>query len=446
MYKNKYFGTDGIRGLVGGSLINIEFAFRLGFAAGLVFADRYNNCNKAVIITRDTRSSSSMLESAIQTGFLASGVDVFIADSYPMPTSSASFLVKSLNVLAGVVVSASHNPYHYNGFKFFSHDGFKLSEEVEIEIERRIDECKLDISYANKFGQSRLLKTSVNQYIRFCQDSFPDNLSLRGLRIVVDAANGSAYKIAPTVFKNLGAEVYSIGVDPDGFNINDGVGSLSTELLSDTVVKNKADLGIALDGDSDRVKILDSKGTEFAGDELLYVIIKDRLLFNRVEGVVGTCMTNYGFELQMRKLGIGFDRANVGDRSVTEQLNKRGWLYGGENSGHIVCLDYHTTGDGIIAALQVLAAIVRSQENLSSILSDLHMYSQKIINIPWDTTLSWEDNNSLKSIFEVVKKELDGRGRILIRKSGTEPVLRVMVEAEQMVLVEESISKIISCI
>ncbi|MBW0454174.1 MAG: phosphoglucosamine mutase [Candidatus Kinetoplastibacterium crithidii] len=446
MYKNKYFGTDGIRGLVGGSLINIEFAFRLGFAAGIVFADRYNNCNKAVVITKDTRSSSSMLESAIQTGFLASGLDVFVADSHPMPTSSASFLVKSLNLLAGVVVSASHNPYHYNGFKFFSYDGFKLSEEIEIEIERRIDECAPNFNQANKFGQLRFLKNSVNQYIRFCQASFPDNLSLRGLKIVVDAANGSAYRIAPVVFENLGAEVHSIGVSPDGFNINDGVGSLSTQLLSDTVIKNKADLGIALDGDSDRVKILDSKGTEFAGDELLYAIIKDRLLFNRVEGVVGTCMTNYGFELQMRKLGIGFARANVGDRSITEQLNKRGWLYGGENSGHIICLDCHNTGDGIIAALQVLAAIVRSQENLSNMLSDLCMYSQKIINIPWDTTLDWEDKSSLKSIFEVVQKELDGRGRILIRKSGTEPVLRVMVEAEKMSIVEESISKIITCI
>ncbi|AGF46704.1 phosphoglucosamine mutase [Candidatus Kinetoplastibacterium desouzaii TCC079E] len=445
MRSKNYFGTDGIRGLVGTLPINIDFAFKLGFATGTVFIERYGySKNKTIVIGRDTRISGCMLQSAVVSGLLASGVNVLNASIDPMPTSSIAFLVKDLDALGGVVVSASHNPYYYNGFKFFDSSGFKLSEDIELEIEERINH---NICYdGSNFGQFIFANDSEDSYINFCKKTFPGELTLSGLKIALDTANGAAYKIAPRVFQELGAEIYSIGITPNGLNINDGVGSLSTELLLKSIKENKCHLGIALDGDADRIIIIDSLGNQFNGDELLYIIIKDHMLFNKIDGVVGTHMTNYGFEFQMGKLGIPFCRSDVGDRFVSEELRKRGWLYGGENSGHLLCLGFHSTGDGIVAALQVLAAIVRSGHDISYLLKDLNMYVQKIVNIPWDSSCNWDDNSSMKEAFSFVKQKLLGRGRVLIRKSGTEPVMRLMVEAEDSCVVDHYINTIISSI
>lgn len=376
----KYFGTDGIRGEVGGELINAAFALRLGYAAGRVLSKNHQGGGRPIVlIGKDTRVSGYMLESALEAGLSAAGIDVFLAG--PIPTPAVAYLTRALRLTAGVVISASHNPYDDNGIKFFSGQGTKLPDEVEEEIERAIDE-PIGCVHSESIGRARRIDDAAGRYIEFCKSTFPNELDLKGLKIVVDGAHGAAYNIAPYVFRELGAEVIEIGCHPDGFNINQDVGALYPDKLAATVCARGADYGIALDGDADRIQMVDADGRIYNGDELLYAIILERLSQGQVKGVAGTLMTNYGFEKQMAALGIPFERAKVGDRYVLEALKKNGWLYGGEGSGHLLCLDHHTTGDGIIAGLQVLKGLVRSGKTLSEWISDLKMYPQVMINVP----------------------------------------------------------------
>ncbi len=444
MNKRVYFGTDGIRGQVGGPIINPEFVLRLGYAAGSVFAGQYSKYDKPkVIIGNDTRISGYMLESALESGLLAAGVDVLLAG--PIPTPAIAYLTRALGLSAGIMVSASHNPYNDNGLKFFSSLGIKLPIATEISIEL---ELKRPLRCVNlqHIGRVHRIENAQRQYMEFCMSTFPKKLDLQGLKIVIDTAHGAAYDIAPCIFRELGAEVYTIGAEPNGFNINQDVGSLFMEALAKKVQLIGADLGIALDGDADRVQMVDRDGRLFNGDELLYAIIRERLEHSRIEGVVGTIMTNYGFELQMQKLGIDFERTDVGDRYIIERMKKRGWLYGGESSGHLICLDCHTTGDGIIAALQVLVALCRSKLSLSEWLDDLLMYPQKIVNIPWRNNRDWRSHTELVNIRKIIEDDLAGRGRVLIRNSGTEEKLRVMVEAENSELAFSCAERLISCV
>lgn len=444
---SKYFGTDGIRGIVGSCNMNHDFLFRVGYAAGIFFSKKINKNKECfVAIGMDTRSSGPMLSSAVKTGLLASGVNIFDICLDAIPTPAIAHLVKHLNADGGIVVSASHNPYNYNGVKFFSSSGTKLSEEDESNIEMYIDK-PATYKDSKKFGKIDFIRNACDVYLEFCKNTFLNDVDLSEFKIVIDCANGSAYRIAPRLFSDLGASVFTIGSKPDGFNINDNIGSSFPELLIKEVKRTKSDLGIAFDGDADRVQMVDHKGNIFNGDELLYIIIKDRLRSGAIKGVVGTHMTNYGFELAMSKLGIEFDRTNIGDRCVYEQMCKRGWTYGGESSGHLLCLDRHTTGDGIVAALQVLSAMVNYKtKRLSSLLKDIHMYPQVITNINWDTRQDWQDCSNLVNIFNRAKDLLSGNGRVLIRKSGTEPVLRIMVEAKSIGIAKKYSQDIISSI
>jgi len=352
MNQRKYFGTDGIRGHVGGPTINAEFALRLGYAAGRVLAKMQPGTGRpTVVIGKDTRISGYMLESALEAGLSAAGIDVLLAG--PVPTPAVAYLARTLRLSAGIVISASHNPYHDNGIKFFSGNGMKLPDEVEAEIEARLGE-PLQCVDSEHLGRARRIDDAAGRYIEFCKSAFPNDLALSGLTIVVDAAHGAAYHIAPHVFRELGAEVIAVGCQPDGFNINEGVGATHPEHLVEQVRKQGADLGVALDGDADRLQMVDADGRLYNGDELLYVIVRDRMLSREVEGVVGTLMTNFGLERRLQELGVPFARANVGDRYVLEMMLQKGWMLGGESSGHLLCLEQHTTGDGIIAALQVL--------------------------------------------------------------------------------------------
>jgi phosphoglucosamine mutase len=442
MSTRKYFGTDGIRGEVGGSTINAEFALRLGYAAGRVLARQHSPVRgrPTVVIGKDTRVSGYMLESALEAGLAAAGIDVLLAG--PLPTPAIAYLTRTLRLVAGIVISASHNPYQDNGIKFFSAHGMKLPDEIELEIEAAIDE-PLGCVSSEALGRARRIDDAPGRYIEFCKSTFPNELDLSGMTIVVDAAHGAAYHIAPHVFRELGAEVFAIGCQPDGLNINAGVGAMHPEALVAEVQARGADVGIALDGDADRLQMVDKTGRLYNGDELLYAIIRDRMTRGRVEGVVGTLMTNFGFEKQMQALGVDFARANVGDRYVLETMQKRGWLYGGESSGHLLCLDCHTTGDGIIAALQVLTAIRRSGKELASLVSELKMYPQKMVNVPLTAGVQWQTHPGLTLAKEQVEKQLNGRGRVLIRASGTEPKLRLMVEAEEVALAEEGVRHLV---
>jgi phosphoglucosamine mutase len=442
MSTRKYFGTDGIRGEVGGSTINAEFALRLGYAAGRVLARQHppGRGRPTVVIGKDTRVSGYMLESALEAGLAAAGIDVLLAG--PLPTPAIAYLTRTLRLVAGIVISASHNPYQDNGIKFFSAHGMKLPDEIELEIEAAIDE-PLGCVSSEALGRARRIDDAPGRYIEFCKSTFPNELDLSGMTIVVDAAHGAAYHIAPHVFRELGAEVFAIGCQPDGLNINAGVGAMHPEALVAEVQARGADVGIALDGDADRLQMVDSTGRLYNGDELLYAIIRDRMTKGTVEGVVGTLMTNFGFEKQMQSLGVDFARANVGDRYVLEAMQKRGWLYGGESSGHLLCLDCHTTGDGIIAALQVLTAIRRSGKQLASLVSELKMYPQKMVNVPLSAGVQWQTHPGLALAKEHVEKKLNGRGRVLIRASGTEPKLRLMVEAEEAALAEEGVRHLV---
>jgi phosphoglucosamine mutase len=424
----KYFGTDGVRGKVGVTPITPDFVMRLGYAAGKVLAARKLKGDRpAVLIGKDTRVSGYMLESALEAGLSAAGVDVLLVG--PMPTPAVAYLTRALRLAAGVVISASHNPYDDNGIKFFSEDGAKLPDAAEEAIEAELGRPLQCMSSA-KIGKARRIEDAAGRYIEFCKSTFPSHLNLRGLRIAVDCANGAAYHIAPHVFHELGADVIPVGVNPDGFNINDKVGATSPQQLQDTVVRKKADLGIALDGDADRVVMVDSAGKLYDGDQLLYLIARHRHGLGELKGgVVGTQMSNIGLELAFAKLKIPFVRAKVGDRYVLELLQARGWQLGGENSGHIVSLDKHTTGDGIVSALLVLRALTESRTTLAKA-ATLPLYPQVMINVAMKQSFDFGAHRGVKKAIADAERALNGTGRVLLRASGTEPVLRVMVEAK----------------
>jgi phosphoglucosamine mutase len=436
----KYFGTDGIRGLVGVAPITPEFVMRLGYAAGSVLAKgNVASSRPTVLIGKDTRISGYMLEAALEAGFAAAGVDVMLAG--PMPTPAIAYLVRALRLQAGVVISASHNPFQDNGIKFFSAHGTKLPDAVEHEIEEAIDQPMGCVSSEN-LGRASRLRDAQGRYIEFCKSTFPNELDLRGLKIVVDCAHGAAYEIAPHVFHELGAEVIAIGNKPDGFNINAGFGATAPKALSAAVIENKADLGIALDGDADRLIMCDAQGRLYNGDELLYVMVRDRMAVGPVDGAVGTLMTNMALEVAFKELGIGFARSKVGDRYVLEVMQERGWLFGGEGSGHLLALDKHTTGDGIVSSLQVLSALKRSNKTLAECCSELTLYPQTLINLKVAPGFDWSKNAEMVAEKDIVERELGDAGRVLIRASGTEPLIRVMVEAKSAQLAESMAKRI----
>lgn len=430
--KRKYFGTDGVRGRAGQDPITPDFVMRLGMAAGKVLL---KNDQGRVIIGKDTRLSGYMLEAALESGFSAAGVSTVLLG--PMPTPAVSYLTKAFRADLGVVISASHNPYYDNGIKFFSKEGTKLPDEVELAIEEALDH-EISCAEPSRFGRAFRQDDAPGRYIEFCKSTFDTHLSLEGLTIVLDCAHGATYHVAPLVFKELGANIHCIGTSPNGININDGVGSTHIEALVERVLATKADLGIAFDGDGDRVMMVDKHGHVLDGDALLYIIACDRKERGRLGGgVVGTLMSNLGFELALKRAGIEFCRSNVGDRYVMEELLKRNWRLGGENSGHIICLDYTSTGDGIVSALQVLKAAIRTGKSLSELVSDLVMFPQELINIRLNNNTVFDalSDEKVKQEVKAVESELADKGRVLLRKSGTEPLIRVMVEGEARDLV-----------
>ncbi len=420
-----HFGTDGIRGTVGTAPITPDFMLRLGHAVGQVL--RRAGRRPAVLIGKDTRISGYMIESALEAGFASAGVDVVLTG--PLPTPGVAYLTRALRLDLGVVISASHNPFDDNGVKFFSARGEKLPDAWESDVEAALEhECRW-VSSA-ELGRARRLDDASGRYVEFCKSTYSNELSLRGLSIVVDGAHGAAYHVAPDVFHELGAEITTIGCRPDGFNINAGFGATAPQALIDAVRAGGADYGIALDGDGDRVQIVDRAGRLFNGDELLYVLAADRLSQGlAVPGVVGTLMTNLGVELALRRLGIDVVRTSVGDRYVLAELVRRGWQLGGEGSGHLLALDKHTTGDGIVSALMVLQAAVRSGRWLADLLCDVSLYAQTLINVRLAPGADWEASGKLAERRAQIDRELGEGGRVLIRPSGTEPVVRVMVEA-----------------
>jgi phosphoglucosamine mutase len=437
----KYFGTDGVRGTVGQSPMTPDFVLRLGYAAGKVLAGKLSGSDghPAVLIGKDTRISGYMIEAALEAGCSAAGVDVLLCG--PLPTPGVAYLTRALRLSAGVVISASHNPYGDNGIKFFSRDGFKLPDSVEAEIERMLEQ-PVGCNESAKLGRARRVDDAQGRYIEFCKSTFPGELDLAGLKIVVDCAHGAAYDVAPQVFHELGAEVVSIGVNPDGFNINDAFGATSTGNLVKEIKKQSADLGIALDGDADRVVMVDAGGKAYDGDQILYVIVKHRAANARIAGVAGTLMTNLAFEQALAGLNVPFARARVGDRYVLELLRERKWLLGGENSGHLICLDKHTTGDGIVSALQVLTAVRESGKTLAELTADLAMYPQVLLNVAVPKGFDWQKHQAIADAQARAERSLNGRGRVLLRPSGTEPVLRVMVEGEPREAIESAAKSI----
>jgi phosphoglucosamine mutase len=425
----QYFGTDGIRGTVGQSPITADFVLRLAHAVGRVL--KRSEARPTVLIGKDTRISGYMLESALESGFNSAGVDVVLLG--PLPTPGVAYLTRAQRASLGVVISASHNPFDDNGIKFFSAQGTKLSDEWEQDVESVLAMDPVWVDSAN-LGRSRRLEDAAGRYIEFCKSTFANNLTLKGLRIVVDAAHGAAYNIAPKVFHELGAEVIAIGCTPDGLNINRGVGATHPEALVEAVKAHRADMGVALDGDADRLQIVDTQGRLFNGDELLYLMADDRLRRGEsVPGVVGTLMTNMAVELALVARGVAFVRAKVGDRYVLEELEKHQWLLGGEGSGHLLALDKHSTGDGLISALQVLQTLVRSGQSLSSLLKEVVLFPQTMINVRLQPGQDWKASPQLAPETRAVEAELGQSGRVLIRASGTEPLVRVMVEARDAV-------------
>ena len=441
----QYFGTDGIRGEVGKFPIVPDFVMRLGYAAGQVLAkSTTTHAKPTVLIGKDTRVSGYLLEAALEAGFSAAGVDVMLCG--PMPTPAIAYLTRALRLSAGVVISASHNPYHDNGIKFFSANGDKLDDAIELQIEAALNEPMNCVDSAH-LGKAKRLDDAAGRYIEFCKSTFPNHLNLHGLKLVVDCAHGAAYHIAPHVFHELGAEVISIGIQPNGKNINDGVGATAPNALIAKVKEEKADLGIALDGDADRLQLVDGSGRLFNGDELLYLIAKSRKdAGEKVEGVVGTLMTNMAVEKAIEAEGILFTRAKVGDRYVLEQLKEKNWLLGGEGSGHLICLDKHTTGDGIVAALQVLTAMKQSNQTLAQLLQSVTLFPQTLINVRYKQGYNWSTDAKMQDAIKKAEQTLNGSGRVLIRASGTEPVLRVMVEAKDASLAKSQAEKIASVI
>jgi phosphoglucosamine mutase len=431
----KYFGTDGIRGRVGQSPITPDFVMRLGYAAGSALVARESGGateRPAVLIGKDTRISGYMLEAALEAGFAAAGVDVMLCG--PMPTPAVAYLTRALRLQAGVVISASHNRFDDNGIKFFSAQGAKLPDAVELDIEARLEQPMTCMESA-RLGKARRVDDAAGRYIEFCKSTFPNDLDLRGLKIVVDSAHGAAYYVAPSVFHELGAEIVGVGDTPNGLNINLDVGATAPEALRRAVLDTHADCGIALDGDGDRLVMIDAAGTLYDGDQLLYVIARHRARSQPVPGVAGTLMSNLGFEHALARMGISLGRARVGDRYVLELMQEKGWLFGGENSGHIICLDCHTTGDGIIAALQVLAALRATGETLAAACADLTLYPQKLINVKMPKGFDWAGAAGIKLAVSAAESTLDGNGRVLLRPSGTEPLLRVMVEGRDAAVV-----------
>ena len=407
--------------------ITPDFVMRLGYAAGKVLAAQHAITeHPSVLIGKDTRVSGYMLESALEAGLAAAGVDVLLVG--PMPTPAIAYLTRALRLSAGVVISASHNPYDDNGIKFFSGDGAKLPDDTEHAIERELEQ-PLKCTNSATIGKAHRIDDAAGRYIEFCKSTFPTRLDLRGLRIVVDCANGAAYHIAPHVFHELGADVVTLGVEPDGFNINERVGATHPEALQEAVTHHRADIGIALDGDGDRLVMTDEDGRLYDGDQLLYIIASHCVSREGLNGgVVGTLMSNLGLEHALAKLGVPFARAPVGDRYVLEMMYERGWQLGGENSGHIVCLDKHTTGDGIVSALQVLRALVERKTTLAEAAAPVTLYPQILINVTVNTRFDPHRNPEVKQVVEDAERDLDDGGRVLLRPSGTEPVIRVMVE------------------
>lgn len=440
----KYFGTDGIRGKVGASNITPDFVMRLGYSAGKVLAQKGTKGGRpAVLIGKDPRISGYMLEAALEAGLTAAGVDTLLTG--PMPTPAIAYLTRALRLQAGIVISASHNPYYDNGIKFFSSGGEKLGDEVEFAIEAELDK-PMEVVASEKLGKAKRIEDARARYVEFCKSTFPNDMDLRGLKVVLDCANGATYKVAPLVFHELGAEVTAIGNTPNGVNINLDIGSTHPEALQKAVVAQKADMGIAFDGDGDRVLMVDGKGNLLDGDQLLYIIALGLYAKGRLKGgIAGTLMTNLALEHALQKHQIPFDRANVGDRYVLELLKNKNWKLGGENSGHILTLDKHTSGDAIIAALQVLHALKESGKTLEQVGKDLVLYPQVLINVTTKGKLDLQ----IPKIQEAVKSaeaELADTGRVLLRASGTEPKIRVMVEGKDAVLVQklaEQIAKVV---
>jgi phosphoglucosamine mutase len=421
----RYFGTDGIRGTVGQSPITPDFLLRLGHAVGRVL--RRRSARPTVVIGKDTRISGYMIESALEAGFASAGVDTLL--SGPIPTPAVAYLTRALRLDLGVVISASHNPYPDNGIKFFSAAGEKLPDDWELAVEAALAEPAQWVDSAG-LGKARRIDDASGRYIEFCKSTVRHDLSLRGLKIVIDAAHGAAYRVAPDVFHELGADVVAIGCAPDGLNINDGVGATAPAALVKAVAEHKADYGIALDGDADRLLMLDATGRVFNGDELLYVMVAERLAKGqKVEGAVGTLMTNMAIELALRARDVPLVRVKVGDRYILEELSARRWLLGGEGSGHLLALDKHTTGDGIISSLQVLQAVCHSGRSLAQLLQGVSLFPQTLINVRLAPDVDWKSNRLLAAEQEAVQRDLADNGRVLIRASGTEPLLRVMVEA-----------------
>jgi phosphoglucosamine mutase len=432
--KKKYFGTDGIRGKVGEGVITPKFIMQLGWAVGRVLGKESGRSK--VIIGKDTRISGYMFESALEAGLSAAGVDILLLG--PMPTPAIAYLTRTLHAQAGIVISASHNPFHDNGIKFFSASGAKLSDDIELAIEAELEK-ELTCVESAKLGKAERVDDAGGRYIEFCKSTVPMSFNLKSMKVILDCAHGATYQVAPCVLDELGAHVITIGTSPNGVNINDGFGSTDTAALEAAVLEHKADVGIALDGDGDRVLMIDHKGEPLDGDELLYIIARSRINESTLNGgVVGTVMTNLGLEHVFHDEGIPFTRAQVGDRYVMEKLVENGWCLGGEGSGHIICLDRTTTGDGIVSALQVLYAMRHFSKSLNELKSGMKKYPQLLINVKVEGPVDLSSSINVQTAITAAESELGNRGRVLLRPSGTEPLVRVMVEGEN----SEEVSKV----
>ena len=434
----KYFGTDGIHGKVGEYPVTADFVVKLGWAAGIVLT-RHTKGKKRVLIGKDTRVSGYMFESALEAGLIAAGVDVDMLG--PMPTPAIAYLTRTFRAAAGIVISASHNPVEDNGIKFFAADGYKLPDDVELEIEALMDQ-PLVTNGSHSLGKARRLTDATGRYIEFCKGTLPAGYDLNGLKVVVDCAHGATYHAGPRVFKELGATVITMGNTPNGFNINDKCGSTHMDGLQREVIEQQADLGIAFDGDGDRVLFVDATGTIVDGDELIYVIAQYRRAIGNCNGVAGTLMTNLGLELALKELGVPFERTKVGDRYVVEAMKANGWALGGEASGHVLCSDLNSTGDGIVAALQVILALTESKQPLHQLKKGMVKFPQTMINVPIAKKTDISDNQTINAAVADAEQQLSDRGRVLLRASGTEPLIRVMVEGEDQQLVDQLVADI----
>ena len=437
--KRKYFGTDGIRGRVGQHPITADFVLKLGWAAGKVLTRYADGTKNRVIIGKDTRVSGYMFESALEAGLIAAGVDVDLLG--PMPTPAVAYLTRTFRAAAGIVISASHNPVEDNGIKFFAADGFKLPDAIELEIEALLDK-PLITEGANNLGKARRINDATGRYIEFCKATLPQGFNMKGWRIVLDCAHGATYNAAPQVFKELGASVIALGNAPDGFNINHQCGSTHMQALQQRVLEEQADFGVAFDGDGDRVLFVDGSGQVVDGDELLYIIAQHRHATGNCNGVVGTQMSNLGLELALQQLQIPFVRSKVGDRYVVEALRDNHWNLGGESSGHILCGELNTTGDGIVSALQVALALADSGKSLTELKAGMSKFPQTMINVALPKKVDIDGNQEINGAVTAAEQQLNGRGRVLLRPSGTEPVVRVMVEGEDNALVNQLAAQI----